>query len=54
LIIKSVREYKGEEDKYVSWRESAEIAMGQYARGSERFYSALSILRIKITGMANP
>jgi len=27
--------------------------MGQYARGSERFYSALSILRIKITGMAN-
>jgi len=51
-IIKSVREYKGEEDKYVSWRESAEIAMGQYARGSERFYSALSILRNKITGMA--
>jgi len=39
-IIKYVREYKGEEDKYVSWRESAEIAMGQYARGSERFYSA--------------
>jgi len=27
--------------------------MGQYARGSERFYSALSILRNKITGMAN-
>jgi len=52
-IIKSVREYKGEEDKYVCWRESAEIAMGQYARGSERFYSALSILRNKITGMAN-
>jgi len=33
-IIKSVREFKGEEDKYVSWRESAELAMGQYARGS--------------------
>jgi len=27
-IIKYVREYKGEEDKYVSWRESTEIAMG--------------------------
>jgi len=27
--------------------------MGQYVRGSERFYSALSILRNKITGMAN-
>jgi len=52
-IIKSVREYKGDEDKYVSWRESAEIAMGQYARGSERFFAALSIFRIKITGMAN-
>jgi len=52
-IIKSVREYKGEEDKYVSWRESAEIAMGKYARGSERFYSALSILRNNITGTAN-
>jgi len=49
-IIKSVREFKGEEDKYVSWRESAEIAMEQYARGSERFFSALSILRKKITG----
>jgi len=33
----------------VSWRESAEIAMWQYARGSERFFSALSILRKKIT-----
>jgi len=31
----------------------AEIAMGQYAVGSERFYSALSILKNKITGMAN-
>jgi len=51
--IKCVREYNGEEDKYVSWRELAEIAMGQYARESERFYSALSILRKKITGMAN-
>jgi len=37
----------------VSWRESAGIAMGQYARGSERFFSALSILRNKITGTAN-
>jgi len=27
--------------------------MEQYARGSEGFYSALSILRNKITGMAN-
>jgi len=51
-MIKLVREFKGEEDKYVSWRESAEIAMGQYARGSERFFSALSILRNKITGTA--
>jgi len=45
-IIKSFREYKGDEDKYVSWRESAEIE-------SERFFSALSIFRNKITGMAN-
>jgi len=52
-IIKSVRELKGEEEKYVSWRESEEIAMGQYARGSERFFSALSILRKIITGTAN-
>jgi len=52
-IIKSVREFKGEEDKYVCWRKSAEIAMRQYARGSERFFSALLILRIKITGTAN-
>jgi len=52
-IIKSVREFKGEKDKYVSWRESAEIAMVQYARGSERLFSALSILRNKITGTAN-
>jgi len=35
------------EGKYVSRRESAEIAMEQYARGSERFFSALSILTIK-------
>jgi len=27
--------------------------MGQYARGSERFISAMSILRNKITGTAN-
>jgi len=27
--------------------------MGQYARGSERFFSALSILRNKISGTAN-
>jgi len=52
-IIKSVWEFKGEENKYVSWRESAEIAIGQYARSSERFFSALSILRNKITGTAN-
>jgi len=52
-IIKSAREFKGEEDKYVSWRESAEIGMGQYARGSERFLSALSILRNKLSGTAN-
>jgi len=51
--IKSVREFKGEEDKYVSWKESAEIAVGQYAKGSERFFSALSILRNKINGTAN-
>jgi len=51
--MKSVKEFKGEEDKYVSWRESAEIAMGQYARGSERFFSAFSILRNKTAGKAN-
>jgi len=43
----------GDEEKYVSWRESAKIAVGQRARGSEKFYSALSILSTKITGMAN-
>jgi len=37
----------------VSWRESAEIAMGQYARGCERFFCAMSILRNKITRTAN-
>jgi len=52
-IIKTVWEYKGEEEKYVSRRKSAKIAMGQYARGSKTFYSALSIIRNKITGMAN-
>jgi len=52
-IIKSVREFKGEEDKYVSWRESAEIAMEQYARGSEILFSALSLLRNKLAGSAN-
>jgi len=51
--MKSAREYKGEEDKYVSWRESAKIAMWQNARGSERIHSALLILRNKITGMVN-
>jgi len=43
-IKKSVREFKGEEDKYVCWRKSAEIAMGQYAKGSEIVFS-MSILR---------
>jgi len=30
-IVKSVRECKGEEEKYVSWREPAKTAIGQYA-----------------------
>jgi len=52
-VIKSVKEFIGEEGKYVSWRESAKIAMEQYARGSERLFSALSVLRNKIACTAN-
>jgi len=52
-IIKSFPEFKGELEKYVSWREAAVNAMSQYIRKRKRYFAALSILRNKITGKAN-
>jgi len=46
-IKKSAREFKGEEDKYVCWRKSAEIAMQQYAKGLRDSFQHVNLKKKK-------
>lgn len=48
-IIKSLHEFSGDENTYVSWQEAANNnSMTLYTRGSRRYFAALTILRNKI------
>lgn len=52
-VIKSVPEFTGNFNHYVSWREAACGAMRMYKDGSRKYVGALTILRNKVTGKAN-
>lgn len=51
-VIKSLPTFDGK-NSYVSWREAATNSMKIYAKGSRRYFSALTILRNKIISDAN-
>lgn len=51
-VIKSLPTFDGK-NSYVSWREAATNSMKIYAKGSKRYFSALTILRNKIVNDAN-
>ena len=50
-IIKSLPEFS--ENSYVSWTEAAHNTISLYIKGSRKYFSALTILRNKITQEAN-
>ena len=52
-VIKSIPEFSGNYNAYVSWREAACSAMRMYKEGSRKYVGALTILRNKIIGRAN-
>lgn len=52
-VIKSLPEFRGKINNYVSWREAANNSMSLYTRGSKKYFAALTILRNKITQDAN-
>lgn len=52
-IIKSLPEFSGKANTYVSWREASQNCMSLYNRGSRKYFAALTILRNKITSYAN-
>lgn len=52
-VIKSLPEFSGRINAYVSWREAAHNVMSLYVRGSRKYFAALTILRNKITLEAN-
>lgn len=52
-VIKSLPEFSGKFNAYVSWREAAHNAMSLYVRKSRKYFAALTILRNKITQDAN-
>lgn len=54
-IVKSVPEFDGKQDQYVSWRQAATAAYKLFEPyvGSSRHYQAVAILRNKIRGTAS-
>lgn len=54
-IVKSVPEFKGEPQTYVSWRQAAITAHKLFEpyQGSSKYYQAVAILRNKIIGSAD-
>lgn len=52
-VVKSLPDFSGKLNSYVSWREAAHNAMSLYIRKSRRYFAALTILRNKITQDAN-
>uniref|UniRef100_W8BTR9 Retrovirus-related Gag polyprotein from transposon gypsy n=1 Tax=Ceratitis capitata TaxID=7213 RepID=W8BTR9_CERCA len=52
-VIKSLPEFKGKINNYVSWREAANNSMSLYTRGSKKYFAALTILRNKLSQDAN-
>lgn len=54
-IVKSVPEFKGEPQRYVSWRQAAITAHKLFEPyvGSSKYYQAVAILRNKIIGSAD-
>jgi len=51
-VIKSLPTFDGK-NSYVSWREAANNTISLYAKGSRKYYAALTILRNKIMDDAN-
>lgn len=52
-IIKSLPEFQGKANCYVSWRDASANCMSLYTIGSRRYFAALTILRNKIVSHAN-
>lgn len=52
-VVKSLPEFNGKANTYVSWREASQNCMSLYTKGSRRYFAALTILRNKITSYAN-
>lgn len=52
-VIKSLPEFTGNTNIYVSWREAANNSISLYTKGSRKYFAALTILRNKITQNAN-
>lgn len=54
-IFKTLPEFKGERDKYATWRSMTRTAIGllKNHQSSKRFFEALMIIRNKITGPAS-
>ncbi|KAH8272617.1 hypothetical protein KR018_004517 [Drosophila ironensis] len=54
-IIKSLPDFEGKCETYVSWRKAAHVALKVFEKyeGSSTYYQALGIMRNKIKGSAN-
>lgn len=54
-VVKSIVDFSGNRDKYVSWRQSATNAYEQFAQfeGSVKHYQAVNIIRNKVIGSAD-
>lgn len=52
-VIKSLPEFSGNCNDYVSWREAAGNSLSLYVKGNKKYFSALTILRNKIVKDAN-
>lgn len=54
-VVKSIVDFNGNRDKYVSWRQSATNAYEQFAQfeGSVKHYQAVNIIRNKVVGSAD-
>ncbi len=54
-IVKSIPEFDGKQENYVSWRQAATVAYELFRpyNGSSKHYQAVSIIRNKVRGTAN-
>ena len=54
-VVKSLPEFEGKIEQYVSWRQAAHTAYKVYTKyeGSSKYYQAVAIIRNKIRGSAD-